>query len=162
MPTPRTTVAAPYDVTDTASTENFVPPNEADFLGRIYFSLNYTASRWIELMVHMIHEVVSFQHLWNFTISAKMSNHSVKLNLMSSGMCNIFIYGLINKGWYGMFFACGISLHSRRSSRPAANVTCPCRLPVGYGINPYSAYSPAQKKTDFFKTSLPIFLLVNF
>lgn len=39
-------MAAPYDLRDATPIEEFTAPSDADFLGRIYFSLQYDAPRW--------------------------------------------------------------------------------------------------------------------
>jgi hypothetical protein len=38
-------MAAPYDLRDATPIEEFTAPSDADFLGRIYFSLQYDAPR---------------------------------------------------------------------------------------------------------------------
>ena len=35
----------PYDLSDSGPVERFIPPSEADFLGRVYFSLQFDSNR---------------------------------------------------------------------------------------------------------------------
>lgn len=35
----------PYDLSDSGPVERFIPPSEADFLGRVYFSLQFDPVR---------------------------------------------------------------------------------------------------------------------
>ena len=35
----------PYDLTDSGPVERYIPPSEADFLGRVYFSLQFDSVR---------------------------------------------------------------------------------------------------------------------